>query len=50
MNKEIDTWVKRVNALVRKMDEECDGVHPTAWNKDRRDEIRRLAAPEGDGG
>lgn len=44
-----EEWVRRVNALARKMDAACEGVHPTAWPELVKKDLtawRRLAAVE----
>lgn len=43
---EIAAWVRRVNALARKLDDATDGVHPSAWPEitdAQRLEYRRVA-------
>lgn len=36
-------WVRKVNTAARRLDNGCDGVHPSAWPKDKMAEYKRLA-------
>jgi len=42
-----EQWVHRINAIARRLDAACEGVHPSAWagitERDRA-EYKRLAA------
>ena len=40
---DLDDWVKRVNQAAKTLDADCNGVHPTAWPKDKLEEFMRMA-------